>query len=133
MCLTILLLTVYTIQSRDCSDDLQRLPSYLGRGYDILQGNPLSNSIDPGFKYEVIALDYTTKKTEDNKFLVADNISFQKAQSCSLKSDVNEYRGTKSYQDELKLMVKASSGAEINGFGGSFSRSIGWRDLANKI
>jgi hypothetical protein len=30
--------------------DTPRIPAYLGRGYDIVAGNPLSNRIDPGFR-----------------------------------------------------------------------------------
>lgn len=29
--------------------DPRKLPLYVGRGYDLLEGNPLSNKVDPGF------------------------------------------------------------------------------------
>jgi|688.fasta_scaffold453656_1 hypothetical protein len=75
--------------SEDCSN-IPRIPSYLGRGYDIVLGNPLSSGVDPGFRYDVISFDYSgCNKTEDNKFLVPKGISTQKAQSCSFKAEVN--------------------------------------------
>ena len=45
----VILLIFTTIASELQLDDLPKLPLYVGRGYDVLEGNPLSNKVDPGF------------------------------------------------------------------------------------
>ncbi len=96
-------------------------------------GNPMSNGVDPGFRYEVITLDYTgCLKTEDNAFLVPNGISYQKSQSCSYSSDVSEYRGTQSYQNELKTLVTIGGGYSGVGFKAAFSASFGYKSVESK-
>lgn len=39
---------------------IPRLPLYIGKGYDILVGNPLSEEgVDPGFQHEIFEFAYT--------------------------------------------------------------------------
>lgn len=52
--------------SADCSS-APRIPSYLGRGYDVVFGNPSTDSVDPGFRYDVIVFDYKTGATTEDK------------------------------------------------------------------
>jgi len=55
----IVLLLVVTLQS---PTDLPKLPLYIGRGYDLLEGNPLSNKVDPGFSHGIFLFKYNQKK-----------------------------------------------------------------------
>lgn len=55
---------------------MKRLPEYLGRGYNIMVGNPFTNSKDEGFtnKYNPFVLSYDQgKTTSDGSFLIPDN------------------------------------------------------------
>lgn len=86
--LTLCLLVVH-ISSQGCKN-ADHIPSYLGKGYDILFGNPSTTTVDPGFRYEVVVFDYNKGiTTEDKSFLIPDDISFSKVQSCSYSSTVN--------------------------------------------
>lgn len=80
-----------------------RLPVYVGIGYDILQGNPFeSDGVDPGFKHTIFVNAYDKNQmTEDNSYLVPDGFVALKTTACSFYSEVNIFRGTKSYQKTL--------------------------------
>lgn len=119
---------VIAVQNQNCQG-APKISEYLGRGYDIYLGNPLMGEVDLGFKYEVIDLAYNGKKTEDNKFLIPDKISARKISSCSFKSDASEFRGTQSYQDQLKAMVSVGGGFEASGFALAFTSSVGFRRM----
>lgn len=47
-----------------------RLPMFLGKGYNILKGNPLSaEGVDPGFQHEIFIFSYfKNETTEDGRF-----------------------------------------------------------------
>jgi hypothetical protein len=50
-----------------------KVPEYLGMGYDILRGNPLTNKVDEGFKSPIFKFTYQqAKKTDDGKYDVPD-------------------------------------------------------------
>ena len=128
-----LCLLVLRISSQPCSN-LPKIPSYLGKGYDIVFGNPSTNTVDPGFRYEVVVFDYNKGiTTEDRSFLIPDDISYSKVQSCSYSSTVSQFRGTKSYQNELKVNVKVGGGYDGPAFKASFTASTGYRDMERKI
>lgn len=106
---------------------LPKLPLYVGKGYNILIGNPSSEGIDPGFQHEVLEFTYNKNvTTEDGKYLLPDGVSHRKTTACSFSTEINQYRGTQSYQNELK--TKAQIGAGYNGilFKASFSQSISY-------
>lgn len=89
----------------------QRLPLYVGRSYDLLTGNPLSDQVDPGFDHSIFEFSYNNKATtEDGKYLVPDGVSHRKVSSCSFSTDVRTYRGTQSYQEDLKTKATISGG-----------------------
>ena len=92
-----------------------KLPVYIGRGYNLLQGNPLSDTgVDPGFNHEIIQFTYNTgETTEDNRYLLPDNISHRKTTSCSFSTAISQFTGTESYQSDLK--TKATIGGGYNG------------------
>ena len=70
---TLVILICVTIAFGQSGNDPTRLPLYIGRGYDVLEGNPLSSKVDPGFAQGIFVLKYTEgKTTEDGKYLVPD-------------------------------------------------------------
>ena len=88
----------------------KRLPTYIGSGYDIFQGNPKSNFIDPGFRATIFNLQYTQNlKTENLEFRIPDFTTSKTRSSCSYSSDFNQYTGTKEYQKDLRVYVGISA------------------------
>ena len=80
-------------------EDTPKLPLYVGRSYNLLEGNPLSDQVDPGFQHPIFEFSYNNRSTtEDGKYLVPDGVSHRKVSSCSFATNVQTYRGTKSYQ-----------------------------------
>ena len=49
---------------------------YIGRGYDIYHGNPLSPDgvVDQGFRLPVIDLPFSFRFTSDGEFRIPDNV-----------------------------------------------------------
>ena len=49
---------------------------YIGRGYDLYKGNPLSDDgvVDQGFRLPIMDLPYTHKFTADGQYRVPDNV-----------------------------------------------------------
>ena len=99
----VILLIFTTIASELQLDDLPKLPLYVGRGYDVLEGNPLSSKVDPGFEQGIFVFKYNQKKvTEDGRYAIADEVQSHLASSCLFSTKIQTYRGTQSYQSELK-------------------------------
>ena len=38
--------------------DVPKLPLYVGRSYNLLEGNPLSDRVDPGFEHSIFQFTY---------------------------------------------------------------------------
>ena len=103
---------------------------YVGRSYNLLMGNPLSNEVDPGFMDSIF--DFTYKKnltTDDGKYLIPDGVSHRKVSSCSFSTSTQTYRGTKSYQDELKTEAKVSGGYKGLIVQAEFSASAAYENI----
>jgi hypothetical protein len=67
------ILLVFFCVSLQNPTDPRKLPLYVGRGYDLLEGNPLSNKVDPGFSQGIFAFNYDKKKTtDDERYLIPD-------------------------------------------------------------
>ena len=65
----------------------QRIPSYLGKGYHLIQGNPFTDRIDPGFKNEIFEFTYTKGLvTDDGKYSIPDFTHSAASLACSLQS-----------------------------------------------
>ena len=80
-------------------EETPKLPIYVGRSYDLLLGNPLSDRVDPGFQHSIFDFTYNSKETtEDGRYLIPDGVSHRKVSSCSFSTDIQTFRGTKSYQ-----------------------------------
>lgn len=95
-----------------CSiSDAPKLPLYVGRSYDLMSANPLSDHVDPGFTHSLFDFTYKNKVlTEDGKYMIPDGVSHRKVSSCAFSTDIRTYRGTKTYQDELKTKTTISGG-----------------------
>lgn len=76
---------------------------YLGSSYNLINGNPKSEyGLDPGFAHPIFNYEYTKQQTtEDGKYLIPNGVSSHKMASCSFTTDINAFRGTKSYQVDL--------------------------------
>lgn len=108
-----------------------KLPLYVGRGYDLLTGNPLSDQVDPGFEHSIFEFSYNDKiTTEDQKYLVPDGVSHRKVSSCTFSTDVRTYRGTQSYSEELKTKATISGGYKGPIVSASFSASTTYDHIA---
>ena len=99
---------------------------HVGRGYHILFGNPRDEKeFDKGFRNPLFEYTYTKKKTtEDGKWLIPDQVVERKISTCSFSTIVNQFRGTKSYQDDLKTAAKVAAGSKLYGFEFSVSTSF---------
>ena len=107
---------------------IPKLPVHVGQGYDILHGNPLTDTIDPGFKNQIFSYSYKKKgKTEDNKYFIPDGMRATVESSCKFGSDSKEVSGLKSYQDSLKASVSVEGGYDGLIASASFSASVGYQ------
>lgn len=61
----------------------------MGRGYNILEGNPIVNQLDPGFKYPIFQFTYEDQQTtEDGAYLIPDGMMSRQQYACSFSSEV---------------------------------------------
>lgn len=109
----------------------QKLPLYVGRSYNLLTGNPLSNQVDPGFQHSIFEFSYNNKDTtEDGRYLGPDGVSHRKVSSCTFSTDVRTYRGTQSYTEELKTKATVSVGYKGPIVSAAFSASTTYEHVA---
>lgn len=91
------------------------MPVYLGLGYNIIEGNPLSNYVDTGFGHPIFKVSYKhSEKTSDNRYLIPDYVTHRIVSSCSFSSSVTEHRGTESYQKSILDTVTTKAGMATN-------------------
>lgn len=68
-----IILGLFLVTLQAFADPPRKLPIYVGRGYDLLEGNPLSNKVDPGFSQGIFAFNYNKEKTtDDDRYLIPD-------------------------------------------------------------
>ncbi len=131
--IVLLLVAPWQIWAQGCSN-IPKIPSNLGKGYDIVFGNPSSNNVDPGFKFDVVAFDFKDgATTDDKKFLVPDGIVFQKSPPSTYNSAVGEFRGTQSYQNDLKLNAIIGGDYDGDATKQAFRASIAFKNMQQKI
>ena len=93
---------------------------FIGIGYNIINGNPegseLSHGgVDPGLHStrQIFKLTWASGKTTvDKKYRVPDQVNFAHRSSCYKTTRNEVISGAKSYQDRLKVDVKASGKQE---------------------
>ena len=84
----------------------KKLPIYVGLGYNLLSGNPLSDHVDPGFTHPVFRWTYNLNKVvEKDKYMVPDQIVYDALSVCSFQSVFSNYTGGQSYQKDLKAKI----------------------------
>lgn len=109
------------------------LPLFIGRGYDLLRGNPSADSIDPGFRSEVMKYTFDEgKTTQDGKYSIPDQSSVYDSTSCSLDAVSKEFTGMTNYQKILDTRV--SVGFDYDGaiVKAAFSISTEYKTTYNK-
>lgn len=112
------------------SAEPMKLPLYVGRSYDLLSGNPLSDQVDPGFEHSIFEFSYNDRDTtEDGKYLVPDGVSHRKVSSCTFSTDVRTYRGTQTYQEDLKTKATISGGYKGTLVEAAFSSSTSYQSM----
>ena len=112
--------------------DLPRIPLYT-RSYHLLEGNPLTDQVDPGFMSGIFAFTYNQNETtEDGKYRVPDGMNHRKVASCAFSSTVKTYRGTASYQQELQKKVTIDGGYRGLVVGAAFSSSASYDIMAKE-
>lgn len=76
-CVILLLTALFQVQCQDDCSNIAKIPAYLGKGYDVVFGNPSSGGVDPGFKYDVFTLLYKNgDRTDSPQFLIPDSVTF---------------------------------------------------------
>ena len=112
-----------------------RIPVKIGRGYDILKGNPLSDGEDPGVKSaQIIKLNFdNSKSTSDGKFLIPDEIDGIQQSQCSNDDTLSEIDSMKEYSQKLSEKIKASGSYGGGLFSVSFSSSVDYEKIQNSV
>jgi hypothetical protein len=88
-----LFISILLVKSIECQNK-NKLAAYVGIGYDVVVGNPISDRIDPGFRVPIFNLTYTQDQyTNDNFYKIPDGSNSLNKQSCSYSSKTNEYTG----------------------------------------
>lgn len=130
-CLAILLTSLNGITIAEETDDTPRIPVYVGLGYDLLQGNPLSNYVDTGFGHPIFKFTYKNgSTTSDNRYLIPDGVDSRIVSSCSFSSTVSIHRGTESYVKSIQDKISTNVGIETSIFQASFSASRNYQVLS---
>jgi len=90
--------------------------NFLGRGYDIFLGNPLSESgVDPGFRLSVIEMLYSGAVSRDGGFSVPDNVDVTREPFAHFDSNV------RLISSETEMQSSATSGFGFDlSVGGSY-------------
>jgi hypothetical protein len=120
--ITLLLVSLSTCQN------VPKLPVHTGKGYNLLEGDPLSHSTDPGIKKQIFFLSYLLKQeTEDGKYLIPDGSTSNKEETNGFSSKSEEITGSQSYQESLSQFAKVSAAYAGPIASVSFSASVGYQ------
>ncbi|XP_061194763.1 uncharacterized protein LOC133202916 [Saccostrea echinata] len=108
---------------------------YIGRGYDLFKGNPLSDDgvVDQGFRLPVIDLPYSSKFTADGNYRIPDNVDVIAESSAKFGSSLYKVQSESDYKSMLS--VDASVNAHGSGWGvsASFSASASYQKNTQQI
>ena len=131
--LLLLMIVCMTHSASDKDEELPpQLPLYMGRSYNLLEGNPLTDTVDPGFRHDIFGWTFNKKiTTEDGKYLIPDGVDHRKVSSCSFDTSTSTYRGTTQYQNDLNTKADAKGGYKGLLFKASFSSSFSYQNMQN--
>ncbi|XP_062601466.1 uncharacterized protein LOC134263170 [Saccostrea cucullata] len=108
---------------------------YIGRGYDLFKGNPLSDDgvVDQGFRLPIMELPYTHKFTADGEYRIPDNVDVIAESSAKFGSSFYSVQSESDYK--RMLSVDASVNAARGGWGvsASFSASASYQKNTREI
>jgi hypothetical protein len=115
---------------------IKRLPEYLGRGYNIMVGNPFTNSKDEGFtnKYNPFVLKYDQgKTTSDGNFLIPDNSDPLTLRDCSFNETRTEYESMSQYTSQLREKVQIEGSGSFDFIKAAFTFSREYNSLYQEM
>jgi hypothetical protein len=100
---------------------------YLGRGYNLLYGNPLPTSlpVDPGFKNSVFSMTGPGTDGPDG-YNIPEGTEVVQCETCTLNFRGSEFTGTHKYQSSLESSVTVEAGY----MGASFSASTDYKSVS---
>ncbi|KXJ23582.1 hypothetical protein AC249_AIPGENE12434 [Exaiptasia diaphana] len=110
--------------------------SFIGSGYDLIRGNPdgqdiANGGVDPGLlpAKRILRLSYKEdKRSDNNKYLVPDQIRFTVRDSCVSTKKHDIVANSAAYQKELKVSVSVE--AEYEGlWSAAFSASASYENM----
>ncbi|CAG2215344.1 unnamed protein product [Mytilus edulis] len=80
---------------------------YIGRGYDIYKGNPISEDgeVDQGFRLPVIDLPFSFRFTSDGAYRIPDNVDVISETSATFGSSYHQVKTETDYQSMLQVDV----------------------------
>lgn len=81
---------------------------YAANGYDIVNGNPFANTVDPGWRIAILELTYVQGRNWDNTFACPDWGSATPKDSCSYMGTSYVMTTSSSYQ------VRCTEGALLS-------------------
>ncbi|XP_062570587.1 uncharacterized protein LOC134232605, partial [Saccostrea cucullata] len=78
---------------------------YIGRGYDLFKGNPLSEDgvVDQGFRLPIMELPYTHKFTADGEYRIPDNVDVIAESSAKFGSSLYSMQSESDYKSMLSV------------------------------
>jgi len=111
----------------------EKLPNigYLGRGYNIVFGNPQPTQTlgDPGYVDSLFDLRYTLNRTTaDGRFIIPDTTDVVQVRACSYQTQTDNVYGETSYMESLKTSVSVKGSFLI----ASFTASFDYHQMANQ-
>jgi len=125
-----IILLVAVFVALECDAVLFPNVRYLGRGYNVLKGNP-NDQYDPGYLFSVLTFTQGEGRTSPGgRYKVPDQVQAFQVDSCSYKSQVSEIFGAKSYQEYLDNDVSFEAEDGFSLMSARFSASTSYRKVS---
>ncbi|XP_052092455.1 uncharacterized protein LOC127728916 [Mytilus californianus] len=108
---------------------------YIGRGYDIYMGNPVSDDgeVDQGFRLPVLDLPFSFRFTSDGGYRIPDNVDVISETSASFGSSYHQVKTETDYKSMLQVDVSVNAAASGFGKSGSFSASASYKKAVKEV
>ncbi|XP_062602269.1 uncharacterized protein LOC134263931 [Saccostrea cucullata] len=108
---------------------------YIGRGYDLFKGNPLSDDgvVDQGFRLPIMELPYTHKFTADGEYRIPDNVDVIAESSAKFGSSLYSVQSESDYKSMLSVDASVNAAGGGWGVSASFSASASYQKNTREI
>uniref|UniRef100_K1R9Z4 Uncharacterized protein n=1 Tax=Magallana gigas TaxID=29159 RepID=K1R9Z4_MAGGI len=108
---------------------------YIGRGYDLFKGNPLSDDgvVDQGFRLPIMDLPYTYKFTADGNYRIPDNVDVISESSAKFGSSLHTVQSESDYKSMLSVDASVNGHGSGWGVSASFSASASYQKNTREI